>query len=77
MRKIIYVIIVLLFSTAGFFAGAVYGVLHRSPDASMNRWGEDCIRIDNQYPLKQEDYDTNGRSYGQRTLQPGYHSYCE
>jgi hypothetical protein len=44
---------------------------------SLTQWGKDCVRIDNQMPLTQENYDPKGFLIGKVTLAPGYHNYCK
>ncbi len=44
---------------------------------SLTQWGKDCVRIDNQMPLTQENYDPKGILTGKATLELGYHNYCK
>jgi hypothetical protein len=76
MRKILYIFIIGLFLTAGFFGGMVYVTIQQS-QLALQQWGQDCVRIDNQMPLMQENYDAQGVLIGKETLEPGYHNYCK
>jgi len=93
MKRILYIIIILLLFIGSFSAGAVWikwkelqvsnaaSARLSFPESSITvpsgLLNKDCSYITNEYPITMKSYDTNDRLLGTQTLYMGYLIFCK